>query len=179
MILETERTILRPFREEDAEDVYAYASDPRVGTAAGWKPHESVAESREIIRTVFASPTEFAVVDRASGRVIGSAGFIARPEVGRHTSNEIGYSLHPAYWGRGIMPEVVRRLLRFGFEDLGFSEIWCAHAVANRQSRRVIEKCGFLFAFEETITDGHVKDRPTRFCVLTREDWERGAGRDG
>ncbi len=53
MQLETKRTILRPFTEADAPDLFAYAKDPRVGPIAGWKPHESVEESREIIRTVF------------------------------------------------------------------------------------------------------------------------------
>ena len=79
-MLKTERTLLRPFTEGDAEDLYAYAKDPRVGPIAGWKPHGSVEESREIIRTVFTSPDTFAVVDRETGRVIGSAGFEAPPQ---------------------------------------------------------------------------------------------------
>ena len=75
-VLETERTILRPFTLNDAADVYAYCKDPRVGPIAGWKPHESEEESREIIRTVFSAPDVFAVTDRETGRVIGSAGFV-------------------------------------------------------------------------------------------------------
>ena len=75
-VLETKRTILRPFTQDDAADVYAYCQDPRVGPIAGWKPHESIEESREIIRTVFSEPDVFAVVDRETGRVIGSAGFV-------------------------------------------------------------------------------------------------------
>ena len=59
-MLETERLILRPFTEEDAEDLFAYASDPRVGLPAGWQPHGSVEESREIIRTVFSDPLAMA-----------------------------------------------------------------------------------------------------------------------
>ena len=47
MQLETKRTILRPFTEADAPDLFAYAKDPRVGPIAGWKPHESVEESLE------------------------------------------------------------------------------------------------------------------------------------
>lgn len=128
MMLETERTILRPFTEADAADLFAYAKDPRVGPIAGWKPHESVEESLEIIRTVFSAPNTFAVVDRAANRVIGSAGFV-RPHKkdAPDTSSEIGYALSPDYWGRGLMPEVARELLRYGFEDLGLGEIWCTH----------------------------------------------------
>ena len=56
MTLETPRLILRPFVPEDAEDLFDYARDPRVGPIAGWPPHGSAAESREIISTVFAAP---------------------------------------------------------------------------------------------------------------------------
>ena len=66
-VLETRRLVLRPFTELDAEDLYAYARDPRVGPIAGWKPHGSIEESREIIRTVFAAPNVFAVVEKATG----------------------------------------------------------------------------------------------------------------
>ena len=52
-VLETPRLLLRPFRDEDAEDVYHYARDPRVGPIAGWPPHKSLEESREVIRSVF------------------------------------------------------------------------------------------------------------------------------
>ena len=61
MILETPRLVLRPFTPADAEDLYDYARDPRVGPIAGWSPHRSMEESREIIRTVFAAPHVFAV----------------------------------------------------------------------------------------------------------------------
>ncbi len=49
-ILETERLILRPWTVDDAEELYKYASDPDVGPAAGWPPHTSVENSRDIIR---------------------------------------------------------------------------------------------------------------------------------
>ena len=78
MEIKTSRLLLRPFTEGDAADLYEYAKDPRVGPPAGWPPHKSAEESLEIIRTVFAAPHTFAVVDRASGKVIGSAGFTGK-----------------------------------------------------------------------------------------------------
>ena len=48
MILETERLLLRPWEERDAEDLYRYASHPDVGPIAGWSVHTSVENSREI-----------------------------------------------------------------------------------------------------------------------------------
>jgi len=180
MILETERTLLRPFAESDAEDLFAYARDPRVGPIAGWKPHESVEESREIIRTVFAAENTFAVVEKETGRVIGSAGFVRPQKAGAgEASLEIGYALSPDWWGRGLMPEVVRELLRYGFQDLGLEEIWCTHYRENDRSRRVIEKSGFTYAFTENLTDEFYPDRPTCFYFMLRSQWEQRGGGNG
>lgn len=51
--METERILLRPWQDSDAETLFKYASDPEVGPRAGWPPHQSVEESLKIIRTVF------------------------------------------------------------------------------------------------------------------------------
>ena len=167
MVMETERTILRPFTEDDAADLFAYAKDPRVGPAAGWAPHQSIKDSREAIRNILSAPSEFAIVYRETCRIIGSAGFVMRNGV---VSDELGFALHPAYWGRGIMPEVVMALLRYGFEDLGMDMVWGIHYSENVQCRRVLEKTGFLLAFRETMAE-HIS-RETNFYVLLRQDWE-------
>ena len=102
-VIETPRLVLRPFREGDVDDVFAYARDPRVGPQAGWPPHRSRAESLEIIRTIFSAPGVAALVLKQTGRVVGSAGF-----EDRHSDrlpgpdDEIGYALSPACWGQGI-----------------------------------------------------------------------------
>ena len=176
MELYTKRLLLRPFTEDDAEDVYAYAQDPRVGPAAGWTPHQSVEESREIIRTVFSEPGVFAVVEKESGKVIGSAGL-----TGRHRKelpgpdDEIGYSLSPAYWGRGLIPEAVEELLRYGFEDLGLKTIWCDHYDGNQKSKRVIRKCGFPFRFlrMQKVPTLNNEIRLALCYALTREEWKK------
>lgn len=54
--METERLILRPWEEADAEDLYEYARDPEVGPIAGWPVHKSVEDSLEVIRNVLAVP---------------------------------------------------------------------------------------------------------------------------
>ena len=172
--LETKRLFLRPFQENDAADLYEYAKDPKVGLPAGWPPHKSMEESREIIRTVFAAPNTFAVVDRASGKVIGSAGFTGKTrEEFLQKNDELGYALSPAFWGRGLMPEAVSELLRYAFEELGLAAVWCSHYADNPQSQRVIEKSGFSFQMEESILDSPTgQEKPAKFYVLTREMWE-------
>lgn len=116
----------------------------------GWDPppagpHTGVENSREIIRTVFSAPNTFAVVDKATGKVIGSSGFVNTHREGvPKPDDEIGYALNPAFWGRGLIPEAVEKLLEYGFRELGLAAVWCSHYAGNQKSRRVIEKCGFL-----------------------------------
>ena len=75
MELETKRLILRPWTLEDAEELFRYAKDPEVGPAAGWDPHTSVENSREIIKTVLSEEGTFAVVRKETGLPVGSAGY--------------------------------------------------------------------------------------------------------
>ena len=71
MVFETKRLILRPWEESDAEDLFEYAKDPRVGPIAGWPAHTSVENSREIIRTVLSADETYAVVLKETGKPIG------------------------------------------------------------------------------------------------------------
>lgn len=180
-VLETPRLFLRPFRESDAADVYGYAQDPRVGPIAGWTPHQSEAESLEIIRTVFSAPGVFAMEVKESGNVIGSVGFVGNHPAGELSGcpdDEVGYALHPAYWGRGLVPEAVNAVLEYGFLGLGLSRIWCGHYAGNWRSRRVVSKCGFRYQFARpTDVDLLGEVRQTYFYMQTEEDWrERVSG---
>lgn len=151
--IETERLILRPFTTDDAEDLYAYARDSRVGPWAGWSPHTSVEESRSIIQNVFSKPGEFAVQLKENGRVIGSASLKDEHPAGEYANcpdAELGYCLNPDYWGRGYVPEAVEALLRYGFEHCGLHRVWCCHFDGNWRSDRVIHKCGFHYQFSRT-----------------------------
>ena len=73
-LLETDRLLLRPFTLDDAEGLYAYASHPEVGPPAGWRPHRSVEESRQVIENIFIPSDALAVLRKSDGRLIGSAG---------------------------------------------------------------------------------------------------------
>ena len=172
MVLTTARTILRPFRPEDAAELYAFSRDRRVADAAGWPPHRSVEESRRIIASVFSAPDTFAVVEKGSGRVIGSAGFTGAARGGFGPSDEIGYALHPGWWGRGIMTEVVGELIRYGFAGRGLEASYLRVSSSGPSSRYLeYEKCGFLPAFEEVLTDG-TGQHLTRFYVMLRQQWK-------
>ena len=103
--LETDRLILRMWSKKDAAALYDYARDPDVGPNAGWKPHANVGESRMIIDQLFRRNMTWAIVEKATGVVVGSIGFEPdkyRPGI---DSKEMGYSLAKSRWGKGYMTE--------------------------------------------------------------------------
>ena len=148
MILYTERLILRPWEESDAESLYEYAKNQEVGPIAGWPVHTSVENSREIIRDVLSAEETYAVCLREDNKAIGSVGLM----IGEHSNldlpeeeGEIGYWIGVPFWGRGLIPEAVQELIRHGFEDLKLKRLWCGYFDGNIKSRRVQEKCGFVY----------------------------------
>ena len=74
--MESNRILLRPWRESDAKTLFKWASDPEVGPRAGWAPHKSVEESLEIIRTVFNDALHtWAIELKETGEAIGAMGY--------------------------------------------------------------------------------------------------------
>ena len=173
MTLETERLILRPWEEADAEACYPYAKDPRVGPAAGWPVHTSVENSRQVIREVLMAPETYAIVLKETGLPIGSIGLHRNDLAEKEDEAELGYWLGVPYWGRGLVPEAARELLRHAFEDLRLARVWCGYYDGNEKSRRVQEKLGFRYQW--TTEDAPVpqmgETRKGHVSLLTREDW--------
>lgn len=179
MILETSRLILRPWEDSDAEALYKYASDPKVGPAAGWAVHTSVENSREIIQNFLSDPETYAVVLKEVGHPVGSIGLMlgkASKSIIPDTEAEIGYWLGVPYWGRGLITEAAREMLRYGFEDLHLEKIWCKSYDGNVQSQRVQEKCGFRFHHTtENVRyplDGTF--RTVHTTCISKEEWQAG-----
>lgn len=146
MELQTKRLILRPWEDADAEALYAYASDPDVGPAAGWPVHTSVKMSREVIRDVLQAPETYAVVLRETGEPMGSIGLVKPRLQDIKPSDhalELGYWIGKPYWGRGLIPEAARALIDHAFDDLGCDQLWCAFYEGNAKSARAQEKLGF------------------------------------
>ncbi|MBP7401239.1 MAG: GNAT family N-acetyltransferase [Clostridia bacterium] len=143
--LDTGRLVLRPWREEDAEDLFAYARNPAVGPAAGWKPHADLDESRRILAHFIAQGDVWAIEEKESGQVVGSFGLHADDIRRNDRARMIGYVLREESWSRGYMTEAVRAVLRHAFEDLGLELVSVRHYPFNERSRRVIEKAGFRY----------------------------------
>lgn len=148
MILQTERLILRPWCDTDAESLYEYAKDERIGLAAGFPPHTSVENSREVIKNVLSEPETFAVCLKEDNKPIGSIGLMIGTQSNLDIPDdegEIGYWIGVPFWGQGLIPEAVREMIRYGFDELCLARLWCGYFDGNEKSKRVQEKCGFVY----------------------------------
>ena len=148
-VIETERLLLRAFKETDLNDFYEYAKVDGVGEMAGWPHHENIEESKKILDRFIKNDIVFAIVYKVNNKVIGSLGVEECGLVDKLTEfegllgRELGYVLSKNYWGNGIMPEAVKCVIDYLFNDLNLDFLTCGHFDKNNQSRRVIEKCGF------------------------------------
>ncbi|CVK71688.1 putative acetyltransferase [Streptococcus pneumoniae] len=145
--IETERLVLRVRTVADAEDIFDYASLPEVAYPAG-----------------------YGIVVKGTDKIVGSVDFNHRHE---DDVLEIGYTLHPDYWGRGYVPEAACALIDLAFKDLGLHKIELTCFGYNLQSQRVAEKLGFTL--EARIRDR--KDAQGNCCddlryAFLKSEWE-------
>jgi ribosomal-protein-alanine N-acetyltransferase len=117
--LETERLLLRKMRLDDAQAMYGYASDPEVTRYVLFETHRSVEDSEAFLR--------FAVEGYERGD-FGGWGVVLKD-----------------HWGRGLMPEAVRAVIRFGFGCIELNRIQARCIAENTASARVMEKAGMTY----------------------------------
>ena len=179
IMFETEHLILRRWNENDAEDLYKYASDPDVGPIAGWPVHQSIEESRDVIRNVLSSKEAYAVCLKEDGKAIGAIelklnGGLRNDLAAGDDECEVGYWLGKPFWGQGIMPEAAKEMLRHAFEDLSMQKVWAGYYEGNTKSRRVQEKCGFRYQWRSENVDVPLmhEKRTDHVSLMTKEDWQ-------
>lgn len=174
-VLRTPRLTLRPWRQSDLDDFYEYARVDGVGQMAGWLPHESK-ETTQMILDSFVNGKKTFALER-NGKVIGSLGieFYKEdlfPELENLRGRSIGYVLSKDYWGQGLMAEAVKAVQGYLFADAAFDFILVSHYAFNRQSRRVIEKCGFQYIKNIQLKTRYETIEDTLVYILRKEDWK-------
>ncbi|MGT2949990.1 GNAT family N-acetyltransferase [Streptococcus cuniculi] len=175
--VETERLILRQRTVEDVKDLFAYASLPEVCHPAGFPPIATLEEEREYVEHKYFEnlakenlPSGYGITVKGSNRIIGSCDFNHRRS---DDVFEMGYLLHPDFWGKGYMPEAVAALIEVGFTVLHLHKVEIRCYSSNQQSKRVAEKLGFTL---EARIRGY-KDFEGNHCDelaygLLRTEWE-------
>lgn len=151
MIIKTENLILRPWEDSDAKCLYHFAKNPKIGPIAGWPPHESVENSLNIIRTVFAKRETYAITK--DDVPIGCVGLLFHPDTNHwwgEGAAELGYWIAEEHWGNGYAVEASEMLIKRAFDDLDVNQIYASYRIENTQSKRVLEKLGFRYYTELT-----------------------------
>lgn len=175
--METERLILRRWTDADADSLFEYAKNPAVGPIAGWPPHKSIEESKEVIRNVFNGAECYAICEKDNNTAIGAIELMLNGHTDmteRDDECELGYWIGQPFWGRGYVPEAAEMLLRRAFQELGMTTVWCGYYDGNQKSKRVQEKLGFVF--HHTCNEVPVpllnEVRIGHTSVLTKKQWE-------
>lgn len=176
-MMETERLILRRWTDADADSLFEYAKNPAVGPIAGWPPHKSIEESKEVIRNVFNGAECYAICEKDNNTAIGAIELMLNGHTDmteRDDECELGYWIGQPFWGRGYVPEAAEMLLRRAFQELGMTTVWCGYYDGNQKSKRVQEKLGFVF--HHTCNEVPVpllnEVRIGHTSVLTKKQWE-------
>lgn len=144
--VETERLLLRPFQETDAKSVFACCQNPNLGNNAGWKPHEDLEESREILHSLFIGQEHvWAIVLKETQQLIGSIGLLPDPKRENNHVRMVGYWLDESHWGKGYMNESLQAVIRYGFEQLRLNLITANCYPHNIRSQEVLKRNGFIY----------------------------------
>lgn len=146
MEIVTQRLLLRPILQSDDHDIYTYSKGANVGPNAGWKPHESIEETRKIMKAVFLDKEDiFGIILLTTGKLIGSLGLMEDPKRENDKAKMLGYALSELYWGNGYMSEAANAVVRYGFAELKLDLISAYCYPHNERSKGVLKKLGFHY----------------------------------
>lgn len=150
--IETPRLLLRDFVSRDLEAVHAYSSTPQATQYLIWGPN-TLLQSKQTIRAFLDDQKErprvnfdLAIIHKGTARrgdgprLIGGVGLKLADWDNR--TADIGYVLHPDYWGQGYALEAAQGLAHAGFRELGLQRIVATCDQRNKASARVMEKLG-------------------------------------
>lgn len=177
MKFETERLVLRPWREADAECLYELAKDSLVGPIAWWAVHTSIENSRQIIRDILSAEDIYAITLKGEEKAIGSIGLMFGEKSNLNITDqeaEIGYWIGVPFWGKGYVPEAVNELMKYAFEKHNMKSLWCGYFEGNEKSKRVQEKCGFIYHHTEKDKYWPIMNdvRTEHISQITKEQWK-------
>ena len=138
---------LRPIRETDEPDLLVHFADPEVVEFMDIDPLEDTAEAHGIVAWAtglreFGDGVRFVIRDKATGAFIGTAGFNTL-EVDRGRRGEIAYDIARDFWGKGVMAEVLPKVIDLGFGNLGLRRLDAFVTPGNTRSTQLLERHGF------------------------------------
>ena len=146
-MIETEKAILRKMNITDAKDMFEYSSNKEVTKYLSYD-HTSIEDAEKYMQNNVAKYAQgecmiWGVEYKENRKYIGACGFTHWDT--ENSSAEIAYTLTQSYWGKGIMSEIVDKLLEFGFEKMQLNRIEARCLSENDKSVRIMEKNNMKF----------------------------------
>jgi ribosomal-protein-alanine N-acetyltransferase len=174
--LESMRLNFQAYAPEDAEELFAIRSNPEVMRYMDSHTHETLEDSRKMIERIRDSYEKgtginWTLKEKSSGRLIGDFGFWRL--IPEHCRAEIGYVLHPDYWGMGYMQETFYVMMDFAFKELRVHSLEANVNVVNKASMVLLERNGFkqeAYFRENFLFQGRFLD--SRIYCLLESDWK-------
>lgn len=169
--IETERLVLRDWRDSDLAPWAAMNADPAVREHLG---PVLTAEQAEASARNFQDDLDrygygfWAVEVRQSGGFIGFTGLDRVDEESPVDGVEIGWRLARSAWGHGYATEAARAVLSHGFETLGLKEILAITTATNTRSQAVMRRLGMTTDPADDFDDPDAPDGPLRHQVVFR-----------
>jgi RimJ/RimL family protein N-acetyltransferase len=174
----TDRLVLRPFRSEDHERLFAIMTTPEVRSALHVPDDYAPADAWRAM-VLYAGLWEveglgqWALEERSTGRLVGRAGLYWRPEED-WPGVEVGWMLDPACWGSGYATEAGARAVRYGFEELGEDTLFSCILPTNTRSQAVARRLGYRPGEERTMS--YFPSQPHVLWWLDRPGWAAVSG---
>ncbi len=174
MIITTNRLLLRPITDNDTSDIFTYSKEDHVGPNAGWKPHESIEETRNIMTQIFLGKDDvFGIVLQKTGKLIGTIGLVDDPKRENEESRMLGYAIGEEYWNNGYMTEAAQAVVKYGFEVLRLELISAYCYPHNQRSKRVLNKLSFRYegtlSLCEKLYNGEIHDNEC--YAMKQSEW--------
>lgn len=150
MQLETNRLIMRPFEERDAEGLFLLDSNPEVMKYVGGVVSTKIEQSQQMIEFIQKQYKEngvgrLAVIEKSTNTLIGWSGlkYLTSEINGMKNVYELGYRFLPEYWGKGYATETARAALNYAFNEIKTDVVYAMAVTENTGSNRVLQKLGF------------------------------------
>ena len=147
-MLQTQRLILRRFVPEDAQAMFQnWASDPEVTKYLTWPAHDCLDTSKKVLADwipLYEDGAYFnwAICPRETNRPIGAISVVRLDE--EVEAAEIGYCIGRRFWGQGMVPEALKAVMDYLFDEAGLGRVAACHDANNPKSGRVMEKAGMI-----------------------------------
>jgi len=175
--LETERLLLRKFKDEDLDDLFDYAKLESVGPNAGWTPHPNKEHTQKILNHFVSGDDVWAMVIKAENKVIGSIGLHHSTLNSYGLVYELGYVMSTPYEGFGYMTEGVKAILDHAFNNLKLEKVYVGHFLENKRSEKLISKFNFKYLSEEEYASRDYGLKKSKIYVMTQEDYQTLGGK--